>query len=59
MITKRENIVGYIDIEDNKHLCLECFLDSNTDMENVTVMTENQIKEDESCICDKCKRIIW
>ena len=57
MIIKMENVIGHVDIKSNEHICFECLKD--TDMKNLTVLMKNQLKKDESCICDKCKRIIW
>ena len=57
MIIKRENVIGYVDVKNNKHICFKCFKDA--DIENLTVLMENQLKDYEDCICDKCKTIMW
>ena len=57
MIIKREDVIGYVDVKNGKHICFKCFED--TDIENLTVLMENQLKDEEGCICDNCKTIMW
>ena len=52
-----DDVIGYVDTKNNEHICFECFED--TDMEDLTVLMENQLEDDEGCICDKCRAIMF
>ena len=52
-----KDVIGYVGVKNNEHICFKCFGDA--DIENLTVLMENQLKDDEGCICDKCKAVMW
>lgn len=54
---KRENAIRYVDVESKEHIYLECLKDN--DIESLTVLIENQLKDDKGCICDKYKAVIF
>ncbi len=57
MIIKYKDFIGYADIKNNKHICIDCF--KKADKENIAVLTEDQINDDNVCICDDCKVAMW
>ena len=57
MIIKMNDVIGYVNVKNNEHICFKCFGDTN--IENLTALMENRLKDDEGCICDKCKAVMF